>query len=277
MARILKRVLFFVAFTAYLLVQVILVGMIPAYWPTRVGFSLFFVGLFLSGTLGYVVLRRITRETYNRNEAEKWLALRTRPRVDISSRTMAVKRWAIWLPVATVMIVSLFFPETWAVVSHLSHRGSGRLLGYQLSIPVDWVIMMDEPDTGNNHAWSIVAAFQSKGVLRAGAAACWRREPPIANMAFYGAPRGDSVALLSENDKIVSTRSLLLGEGTITVTCWEYVSRWSRGHQDDGVSIRCATPRTDFFGWFYGDRTSVPDFYRTLQTVRQTNGTDRKE
>jgi len=147
MARILKRVLFFIAFTAYLLVQVILVGMIPAYWPTRVGVSLFFVGLFLSGTSGYVVLRRITRETYNRNEAEKWLALWKRPRVDISSRTMAVKRWAIWLPIATVMIVSLFFPETWAVVSHLSDRGSGRLLGYQVSIPVDWVIMMDEPDT----------------------------------------------------------------------------------------------------------------------------------
>ena len=34
MTRILRRVLFFVAFTAYLLVQVMLVGMIPAYyWP----------------------------------------------------------------------------------------------------------------------------------------------------------------------------------------------------------------------------------------------------
>ena len=108
-------------------------------------------------------------------------------------------------------------------------------------------------------------------MLRAGPTTYWRGEPPIANMAFYGAPRGDSVARLSENDTTVSTRMLVLGNGTITMSCWEYVSRWSRVHQDENVSIRCATPRTDFFGWFYGDRTSVPDFHQTLQTVKQTN------
>ena len=56
LTRILRRVLFFVAFTAYLLVQVMLVGMIPAYyWPSRTGFILFLVGLLLSGACGYIV------------------------------------------------------------------------------------------------------------------------------------------------------------------------------------------------------------------------------
>ena len=96
MTRILRRVLFFVAFTAYLLVQVMLVGMIPAYyWPSRTGFMLFLVGLFLSGACGYIVHRRITRERYNRTEAEKWLTLRTRPRIDYIRRIKAAKRWAI--------------------------------------------------------------------------------------------------------------------------------------------------------------------------------------
>ena len=122
MTRILRRVLFFVAFTAYLLVQVMLVGMIPAYyWPSRTGFILFLVGLLLSGAIGYIAHRRITRERYNRTEAEKWLTLRTRPRIDYIKRIKAAKRWAIWIPTAIMIIALLFFPETWAVVSHLPH------------------------------------------------------------------------------------------------------------------------------------------------------------
>ncbi len=271
MIRILKRVLSFVAFTAYLLVQVILVGMIPAYcWPSRTGFILFLVGLFLIGACGYVVRRRITRDSYNRTEAEKWLTLRTRPCVDYSRRIKAGKRWALWIPTAIVMIVFLFFPETWALVSHLTHQGSGRLLGYQVSIPIDWIIMMDEPDTGDNHVWSLVVAFRSKGVLRAGATTYWRREPPIADMAFYGAPRGDTASYLSASDRIVSTRTLPLGKGTIT--CWEYIPGWLRGHEDNDVrSIRCSTLRGDFSSWFSGDKASVSDYYRVLQLVRQTN------
>jgi hypothetical protein len=123
MARILRRVLFFVAFTAYLLVQVMLVGMIPAYyWPSRTGFMLFPVGLLLSGACGYIVHRRNTRERCNHNEAEKWLTLRTRPRIDYIRRIKGAKRWAIWIPTAIVIIAFLSFPETWAVVSHLSTR-----------------------------------------------------------------------------------------------------------------------------------------------------------
>ena len=65
-------------------------------------------------------------------------------------------------------IAFLFFPETWAVVSHLSHPGSGRLLGYRVSIPANWVVLIDEPDIGSSHTWSSVAAFHSKGVLTSG-------------------------------------------------------------------------------------------------------------
>jgi hypothetical protein len=67
-----------------------------------------------------------------------------------------------------VIIAFLFFPETWAVVSHLSHPGSGRLLGYRVSIPANWVVLIDEPDIGGSHTWSSVAAINSKGVLTSG-------------------------------------------------------------------------------------------------------------
>jgi hypothetical protein len=52
----------------------------------------------------------------------KWLTLRTRPRIDYIKRIKAATRWAIWIPTAIMMIALLFFPETWAVVSHLSTR-----------------------------------------------------------------------------------------------------------------------------------------------------------
>jgi hypothetical protein len=269
MIRILKRVLFLVAFTAYLLVQVLLVGMTFAYyWPSRTGLILFLVGLFLSGACGYIVHRRITRERYNRTEAAKWLTLRTHPRIAYSTRIKSAKRWAIWIPTAIVMIAFLFFPETWAVVSHLTHRGSGRLLGYQVSIPVNWVVLIDEPDIDNSHIWSMVTAFQSKGLLRAGVTAYWRREPPIANMAFHATPLGDRGPRLLPNDKIVSTRTLPLGKGT--VTCSEYVPGWLRGREDDETKfIVCATSQNRFYSWFDGNEASIPDFYRTLQNARQ--------
>jgi hypothetical protein len=168
------------------------------------------------------------------------------------------------------MIAFLFFPETWAVVSHLSHPGSGRLLGYRVSIPANWVVLTDEPDIGNGGTWSSVAAFHSKGVLRVGATAYWRREPPIANMSFYAAPLGDRGPRFLPNDKIISTRALPLGKGTII--CSEYIPGWLRGRGDDDIHfIACTTPQNDFYGWFNGDEASIADFYRTLQNVRQTN------
>ena len=271
MTRILRRVLFFVAFTAYLLVQVMLVGMIPAYyWPSRSGFILFLVGLLLIGACGYIAHRRITGERYNRTEAGKWHTLRARPGVGYSRWIKASKRWVIWIPTAIVMIAFLFFPETWAIVSHLSHPGSGRLLGYRVSIPANWVVLTDEADIGSRHRWSSVAAFHSKGVLRAGATAYWQRELPIASMSFYAAPLGDRRPRFLADDKIISTRTLPLGKGTIT--CSEYIPGWLRKPGDDDVQfIVCTTPRNDFCGWFDGDKASVTGFYRTLQNVRQTN------
>src|SRR5260370_32972243 len=99
MIRNLRRVLFFVAFTAYLLVQVMLVGMIPAYyWPSRAGFILFLAGLLLIGVSGYIAHRRITRERYNRTDAGKLLSLRVPPRVEYSVRVKADNGWGNWRP-----------------------------------------------------------------------------------------------------------------------------------------------------------------------------------
>jgi len=150
------------------------------------------------------------------------------------------------------------------------HPGSGRLLGYRVSIPANWVVRTDEPDIGSSHTWSSVAAFHSKGVLRAGATAYWQREPRIANMSFYAAPLGDRRHRFLPNDKIISTRTLPLGKGTIT--CSEYIPGRLREPGDDDIQfIVCTTPRNDFYGWFDGDKASVTGFYRTLQNVRQTN------
>lgn len=189
------------------------------------------------------------------------------PCTTASARVRIAKRSVIWLPIAIVMIAFLFFPETWAVVSHLSHPGSGRLLGYRVSIPVNWVVLTDEPDIGSSHTWSSVAAFHSKGVLRAGASAYWRREPPIANMSFYAAPLGDRGPRLLPNDKIISIRTLPLG-----IICSEYIPGWLREREHDDIRfIACTTPQNDFYGWFDGDKASLTDFYRTLEQVRQTN------
>lgn len=270
MTRILRRVLFFVAFTAYLLVQVMLVGMIPAYYWTQ--------SHWLHSVPSGASLKRCAVDTSSTDESREGVATTPRRKMAHAPDTPAHRLHQADQGSETLGDLDsnrdrdnrvLVLARNVGCRVAPFHPGSGRLLGYRVSIPANWVVLIDEPDIGSSHAWSSVAAFHSKGVLAAGATAYWRREPPIANMSFYSAPLGDRRTSFLPNDKIISTRTLPLGKGTIT--CSEYIPGWLREHEDDDIqSIACATPQNDFYGWFDGDKASVTGFYRTLQNVRQT-------
>src|ERR1700730_2669935 len=95
-----------------------------------------FAALFPIGAGSYLLFRRMTREDYLRAESEKWLAERRHPNQGQLKRRKTLKRWALWIPTVIVVLVCAFFDEAWPFASHLLHPHSGRLVGYQVSIPL---------------------------------------------------------------------------------------------------------------------------------------------
>jgi hypothetical protein len=264
-----RTTLIYCGLALFLLLQVLLVVALLDWFEVsaRVGIAILFIALFLIGAGGQFGSLRIMRNRTDRHQAAKFLADRekTQPR----GFRKATQRWLVWLPSAVLLLISLFIPETLAVCSHFLHRGSGRLLGYRVHIPMDWAVVMDEPDISPNHTWSVVAATKSIGLFRAGPLKYWRRCPPLADMASYGAPLGDSVWRTSTGAKITSTRKMLFGSSQIT--CVEYIPRYMRGSADaEIVFISCATERRHFMGSFSGDRSMADEFYRILQSARRT-------
>jgi hypothetical protein len=251
---------------------VVLLAAISSVWLNDNLFLLFFVVLLPIGACGFLLRRRLNSTEEVRIEANRWLAERNRIAAGGRQRRQAMaRRWALWIPTLLVLGVSAFPEQMLAVASRLFHPHSGRVLGYQVSIPSGWVITMSEADVGNR-LWSVVAADRYSGINGAGIAVWLGRQPSLrfSHMAFYGAPLPEQVgdAFPSSLDVVVSSETLSFGAGTIT--CWRCFPSYIRQQAKDFQYVRCSTAAGDFRALFSGDQAGEPDFYRALQTVRKT-------
>jgi hypothetical protein len=265
-----RKVLTYFGVVLCMVVEVALAaGLAFACWPNGIGLTLFLFLLIVIGGADSVAFQRITRERFIREQALKPLLNRTRKsNPGRGYWRKAARRWVVCIPILAAVTLSLFVPETLGMVSHLFHRGSGRLLGYRISIPIHWMIFGEGPDIDGTRTFSLVAAYQCKGVFRAGITSYWRRSPPASEMVFYGEPQGDPEFRMPPNDTIIATRTLPFANGTII--CWEWIPRYVLGERDRLLSITCATSHRDFIASFGGDRGDAPDFYRTVQRVKKT-------
>jgi hypothetical protein len=142
--RFIKATILYTAFTGYILVQVVLLALllaaVPTIWLSDSVFVLFLVGLLLIGAGSYIVFKRLTREREIRAEAERWLAERRHSHSRQLNRRKTITRWAVWIPIATAVLVCVFFDETWALATHVFQPGSGKIIGYRVSIPRNWMV-----------------------------------------------------------------------------------------------------------------------------------------
>lgn len=152
------------------------------------------------------------------------------------------------------------------VVSRVLHPGSSKLLKYHVPIPLDWLIMLYDSYVNNDPPRSVVNALRWSRSPNGGRPSYWSRNPRVSEMTFDVSESG---TLLSPNGATQSTRSFPFGKTSIT--CSEDIRRYFYGHIESIQSIECATPHGDFRAHFLGDSADVPDFYRTLQLVRQTD------
>jgi len=234
---------------------------------------LFFSGSFAIGAGSYLVFQRMTRVEYILTESEKWLAERHDADPRCTKRRKRLRRWAAWIPAVSVLLAVLFLDQTWAIASHLFHPGSGNLIGYRVSVPLNWTVDFGMPHLTKDQTWSLVSAKRIRGTLRAVRDVYSRRKPGlvISEMAFYGAS-GKQVETnrhspFGNYDTWMSSRTSIFGKETIT--CSDYAPHYE--HVNGFREISCLTPKGDFSCFFSGDETDVSQFYRTLQSVAPTD------
>lgn len=264
------RALFRASFAVCILIQIVLfallLGLISHFWPSYFLIVVLFIGLFLVGAGSYKEFQWLTRAEAVRLEAERWLAERRYPNPLQLKRRKTIKRWALWMPTVIVVATCLCFDGIWAFTSHLFHPGRGRLIGYEVSIPLNWTIIYPDLDASRNGAHTIVVAARYRGLLRAGSGLYTGRRRPfsVSTLNFRSTPAGDPLATRPATT-IISERTLPLGNGTIL--CREEVPpRWMISPR----YIRCSTATGDFSGNFNGGDEDASEFYRTLEGIKLT-------
>ena len=273
---LIKEVLFRFAFGVCILIQIVLwfllLGGISAlfssdrYFLQGVIVLLVFSGLFPIGAANYFLYHRIIREEYICAEAEKWLAERRAGDNPWIKRRKILKRWAVWIPTVTAILVCTFLDYTWAFASHLFYPGSGRLIGYEVSIPLTWTFQYGDLGTTANGAHSYVVASRFRGLWKAGSGLYIGRKPffSASTMNFYSTPDRNPLAT-KPTTPILAERNISIGQGTIV--CREEVPPRCI---TSARYINCSTPTGDFSGHFDGSDGDASEFYRIVESVKPT-------
>ena len=225
-------------------------------------------GPFLIGAFSYLVFRRITREQYLRDEADRWLAVRDAN----PSRTKRLKRqrrWVVWIPALSVLLFCLFLDQTWPPLTHLLHPNYGRLGAYRVPLPLDWIVIFSEPDPGGRLDRSYVYANRWKGMLRSGIDEFVGRKPSMTSSSLSCvSSRSDEFNASSSSAaqrRLVATRRY--STGNVPLTCEEFVSQ-DPGTANELRTISCFTPKRDFYCALYrGGEEEDSEFYRMVQRI----------
>ncbi len=230
----------------------------------------FFVGMLPIGAADYLLLQRFTRAAYVANESQRWLMQRHEVhRRKLTSRNF--KQYAVWVPTIVVVLVCLFMDPAWALASHLFHPGSSRLIGYRVSIPLDWTVEYSWLCCEPGQSWSYATATKRTRSLLPALELLSGREPHYfaSSMAFYGAA-GDQTQTTRRpfvRNQLVSTWNASLDGDPLT--CSEYSpsnNRFGPGYRE----ISCLTPKGDFTCYFDGYEPDLKQFYATLQAIKKT-------
>jgi hypothetical protein len=211
-----------------------------------------------------------------RAEAARWLAERQSGIVsrDVNWRNRGI-RLATCFPALLVLLLFLFLPEVWGMLSHLGTAHSGDLAGYRVPIPATWIVLRH--DNQSEDGWSTVTGLAGRGIGR-GVSPYLRWQPPFSSWDI----ETDSYAQSEESfdrwrvqgdDAVTGQRSFMIGSES--VTCLDYwpsylrTGPYQRTQQFDDLSItyiECSNGRR-FHASFFGIRGQVATFYEMLGRI----------
>ena len=201
-------------------------------------------------------------------EANRWLTERQSgaTQKECRGRTRGVQI-ASCIPAVLVLSVFLFLPRVWAFVSHVELDGVGKLEGFEVSVPVHWIIT---DHVRREDGWSFVDGIileQNTFALLKG------RSPRLPLSAWYVStePYEKSKAAYSPhwNDQFIAKRVFELANES--VICLEYPNSYiygsAEGKELSAVHVQC-TSSGRLGGSYTGYRDNLQTFYQMLQGIQ---------
>jgi len=199
-----------------------------------------------------------------RTETNKWHALRSLKlgHPEYHAWLQRARKWSLLVPSAITLAILLFYPETYAITTHIFKPHAAQLHQYRMQIPITWPIISSTEDNGSD--FSFVALWTSRGLARN-----WHFEPFISSATFRTAPVREKYngVELPQHATILSTNTRAIA-GTPS-TCLEYLYPMHYTPPEDYRLIECATADGGFKAWFAGQRQDISDFYKMLDSVKK--------
>ena len=88
-------------------------------------------------------------------------------------------RKLLWLPCASVFVLSVFAPEIAGIATHLFTSRDVGLGKYHVRTPLTCIVVTLVHDN------TFLGIFSAPGIARLGVRNIWRREVPVSQMSLY--------------------------------------------------------------------------------------------
>ncbi len=213
-------------------------------------------------------LRR-SRQWNAEAEAERWLAERQSRPSERKWRSRSIC-FALCMPFTIVLLIFLFVPETWGLISHIAYPHADDLPGYRVKIPVRWIILSGTGEQSNGS--SRVSGIAGKGIglggnpLRHDSLLAWQ----IGTKSFDRSEGTDYDRWLHREGDILSRSVIVVGNESLV--CLDYWPSYDGGPPRSVAAtianVTCGGS-TRLVASFYGKRNQLPAFYRMLSEITQ--------
>ena len=274
------KIVFRLAFMGLILVQFVAVILLlwglsevisgDNYFEAGILAALLLLSPFLIGANSYFLFQRFTRVQYVLAESGRWLAERRKFGVHQIRTRNRIRHWVLWIPALSVLLCCLFLDETWPPASHLFYPAAGRLVGYNVSLPLTWAIGFREPCSNSHSCLSGVLAFRSRRVFRDSLEFLFGGRPlvSVSWITFKANPPRDKVSSpwRPEGQLPMGRRSFPIGDTLIG--CEEFAAKPDQ--EKEQLDIRCTTARDDLSCTFVGDRNDAATFYGVVERIQKT-------
>ncbi len=206
-------------------------------------------------------------------EAARWLAERqyeTDP-TEHRWRDLGV-RWSSWVPSLMVLLVFLFLPEIWGILSHVNQPPGGKLHGYRVHIPVTWIILDSGDNPVDDVSW--VGGLAGQGMGR-GVTSYLHAEFPLSSWNIETEPYDPSNEptmrhRLPKAEEVIGQRVFRIGNES--VTCLEYWPSYlirPKHVEDSSLAFVECSSTGRLYASILGRRSDLPAFYKMLDGVAQ--------
>ncbi len=171
-------------------------------------------------------------------------------------------RLASGVPLLIVLLVFLFLPEIWGILSHVNQAQSANLPGYRVPIPATWIVLFhgNQPEGGGS--W--VNGIAGRGIAF-GVRPYLKMRVPLSSWDIRTQPLRDTEA--PKDDDVIARRVFAIGGESITCLDYRSSSLVRPVHVETSIAYVECSGTGRLRASFFGERNQVARFYRMLEGI----------